>query len=93
MQLQQQPRKMKITILKISTSLFLVFLLFVPALAAEDILIADFEGTDFGGWTVTGEAFGKGPVNGKIERQGRFGDFKGKGLPTPSTAVTERPAR
>jgi hypothetical protein len=32
----------------------------------SDLLIADFEGEDYGDWTVNGEAFGKGPArNGK----------------------------
>ncbi|WP_394618898.1 GH32 C-terminal domain-containing protein [Lentzea sp. JNUCC 0626] len=32
--------------------------------AAPDLVIADFEGTDWNGWTVTGDAFGGGPVHG-----------------------------
>ena len=30
-----------------------------PAAEREDILVADFEGDDYGAWKVTGEAFGK----------------------------------
>ncbi|MGL6193220.1 MAG: hypothetical protein ACRC2T_00190 [Thermoguttaceae bacterium] len=29
-----------------------------------DILIADFKGNDYNGWTATGDAFGNGPVSG-----------------------------
>jgi fructan beta-fructosidase len=33
-------------------------------LAAGDLLIADFEGADWNGWQVTGQAFGSGPARG-----------------------------
>ncbi|MDT7798728.1 MAG: fructan beta-fructosidase [Actinomycetota bacterium] len=32
--------------------------------ATEDIVVADFEGADWSGWTVQGTAFGAGPVRG-----------------------------
>src|SRR5512137_1331669 len=48
--------------------------------AAEDILIADFEGTNYGDWKVTGEAFGPGPARGTLPRQMRVEGFLGKGL-------------
>ena len=38
-------------------------LLCSPARAADDLLIADFEGPDYGSWQATGEAFGAGPAN------------------------------
>ena len=45
--------------------------LFVMALAtalgsraADDLLIADFEGPDYGAWKATGEAFGSAPARG-----------------------------
>ena len=41
-----------------------------PAIAAGDVLIADFEGKDYGGWKVEGEAFGKGPAKGKFNSAG-----------------------
>ena len=34
--------------------------------AADDILIADFEGTNYGAWKVTGAAFGPGPAHGTM---------------------------
>ena len=48
--------------------------------AAEDILIADFEGSDYGKWEVTGDAFGTAPVKGTFSGQHPVGGFKGKGL-------------
>ncbi len=48
--------------------------------AAEDILIADFEGADYGGWKVTGEAFGPGPARGALPGQMPVSGFQGKGL-------------
>ncbi len=61
-------------------ALCLAALLAVPAHAAEDILIADFEGKDYGRWQTTGEAFGPGPVQGTLPGQMRVDGFKGKGL-------------
>jgi fructan beta-fructosidase len=54
----------------------------LPALAAEraDILIADFEGTDYGDWKVEGEAFGPGPARGTLPNQMPVGGYLGKGL-------------
>lgn len=34
-----------------------------------DILIADFEGTSYGNWKATGEAFGPGPARGTLPGQ------------------------
>ncbi len=49
-------------------------------LAAEDVLIADFEGTNYGDWKVTGEAFGPGPARGTLPGQMHVDGFRGKGL-------------
>jgi len=50
-------------------------------LAAEpDILIADFEGKDYGDWRATGEAFGPGPAHGTLPSQMDVSGFEGKGL-------------
>src|SRR5438067_11505786 len=58
--------------------------LLTPLLAAaagrEDILIADFEGDDYGNWKTTGEAFGPGPARGTLPNQMPVTGFKGKGL-------------
>lgn len=46
----------------------------------DDILIADFEGKDYGHWKPTGEAFGPGPARGTLPSQMEVTGFKGKGL-------------
>jgi fructan beta-fructosidase len=51
-----------------------------PARAGDDILIADFEGKDYGAWTVTGTAFGPGPAQGTLPNQMPVDGFRGKGL-------------
>ncbi|MES2476296.1 MAG: glycoside hydrolase family 32 protein [Verrucomicrobiota bacterium] len=49
----------------------------VISTAAEDMILTDFEGGNFGDWKVEGEAFGDGPakggVNGQMEVSGFFG--------------------
>jgi fructan beta-fructosidase len=45
-----------------------------------DLLVADFEGTDYGDWKVTGEAFGPGPARGTLANQMQVDGFRGKGL-------------
>jgi len=49
------------------------------ALAADDILIADFEGDGYGDWTVEGDAFGSKPARKAFYAQ-RLSGFQGKGL-------------
>ncbi|MEA3225462.1 MAG: GH116 family glycosyl-hydrolase, partial [Planctomycetota bacterium] len=44
------------------------------------IVLADFEGPDYGDWVVTGEAFGKAPARGTIGGQQNVTGFLGKGL-------------
>ena len=48
--------------------------------AADDLVIADFEGADYGSWRTTGEAFGRGPARGTMPGQMHVEGFKGKGL-------------
>ena len=52
------------------------------ASAAErpEILIADFEGQDYGAWKAAGEAFGPGPARGTLPNQMEVSGFEGKGL-------------
>ena len=45
-----------------------------------DIVIADFEGTNFGGWIVTGQAFGNGPAHGTLPNQMPVDGFLGGGF-------------
>ncbi|MCW1886398.1 glycoside hydrolase family 32 protein [Luteolibacter flavescens] len=62
--------------------LLLLPLLCLPALsaAATDVIVADFEGEDFGSWKVTGSAFGKGPVAGSLPGQMQVSGFIGQRL-------------
>ena len=48
--------------------------------AQADILIADFEGDDYGKWKVEGTAFGTGPAHGTLSGQMAVEGFLGKGL-------------
>jgi hypothetical protein len=61
---------------------FLPLVLTAPIVAAErpDILIADFEGKDYGDWKSTGEAFGPGPAHGTLPNQMPVTGYLGKGL-------------
>ena len=43
-------------------------------------LFEGFEGTDFGAWTTTGEAFGPGPTQGNAPGQGGVSGYVGNGL-------------
>ena len=48
--------------------------------AAEDLLLADFEGEGYGAWEVVGEAFGRGPAQGTLPNQMAVDGFQGKRL-------------
>jgi sucrose-6-phosphate hydrolase SacC (GH32 family) len=50
------------------------------AWAADDIVIADFEGATYGDWTATGDAFGSGPARGAFPGQLAVSAFAGQGL-------------
>src|SRR4051812_11194876 len=52
----------------------------VPGRGADDISIADFEGTNYGQWKVTGEAFGRAPARGTLTGQMAVDGFLGRGL-------------
>src|SRR6476620_2046921 len=53
----------------------------VSAVAAEpDRVFADFEGSDYGGWTPEGEAFGSAPAHGTLPGQMPVKGFLGQGL-------------
>ena len=51
-----------------------------PFQTGSDVIIADFEGTDFGGWTSTGTAFGEGPVSGGLPGQAHTSGWGGRGF-------------
>ena len=46
----------------------------------SNIVLADFEGPDYGKWVVSGEAFGKAPARGTLTGQQNVSGFLGKGL-------------
>ena len=48
--------------------------------AQPDVVIANFEGENYGGWTVTGEAFGTQPAPGTLPNQMEVSGFEGRGL-------------
>lgn len=50
------------------------------AFAADPIVIEDFEGTDYGHWIVSGDAFGTAPARGTLPGQMHVDGFQGKGL-------------
>jgi fructan beta-fructosidase len=57
-----------------------LLLLATTAFATEDLLIADFEGDDYGEWTTTGEAFGSAPAPGTLPHQMQVSGYQGEGL-------------
>lgn len=61
---------------------FLALGLALPILlpAAEPLVIADFEGPDYGAWKTTGTAFGSGPARGTLPKQMQVDGFLGAGL-------------
>ena len=48
--------------------------------AADDIVVADFEGADYEGWIPEGVAFGTAPAQGTLSHQGPVSGYMGKGL-------------
>ncbi len=66
---------------RISAMWFLAVIFWCGAAFANpaDIMIADFEGGDFGDWTVSGEAFGSGPSHGALSGQDRLSGYIGMG--------------
>jgi fructan beta-fructosidase len=49
-------------------------------LSAQDLVIADFEGADYGAWRATGTAFGNAPARGTQPNQMNVAGFQGLGL-------------
>jgi fructan beta-fructosidase len=47
---------------------------------SPDVLVANFEGTNYGAWTATGIAFGSGPAHGTLPGQMSVDGFQGSGL-------------
>lgn len=57
-----------------------VGVVFLSGASAKDILIADFEGKDYGEWNVGGTAFGTAPASGTLPKQRKVSGFMGNGL-------------
>jgi len=51
-----------------------------PTPERPPVVFADFEGADYGEWTVEGEAFGRGPARGTLPEQNPVTGFAGTGL-------------
>ncbi|RYG70644.1 glycoside hydrolase family 32 protein [bacterium] len=51
-----------------------------PTWAADDILIANFDGADYGAWKKEGTAFGDKPAPGALPNQMSIAGFKGAGV-------------
>jgi non-lysosomal glucosylceramidase len=51
-----------------------------PRSERAPVVLADFEGTDYGGWTVQGPAFGSHPAAGTLPDQSPVSGYEGKGL-------------
>jgi fructan beta-fructosidase len=63
-------------------AVFFVATLGVQAALAQapDIVVADFEGTNYGEWNVSGTAFGTGPAHGTLPGQMPVDGYSGTGL-------------
>ncbi|MDB4259878.1 hypothetical protein N9821_01870 [Akkermansiaceae bacterium] len=57
--------------------LSLLLALSISTVAAEDLILADFEQETYGNWLIAGHAFGKGPTHGKVAD---IKNFLGKGF-------------
>ncbi len=48
--------------------------------SSNEVVFADFEGTNWGDWRVVGEAFGRGPAQGTLPGQQAVSGFQGRGF-------------
>lgn len=64
----------------LAANLLGMLLILCESAAADDLLLADFEGDSYGAWTAAGEAFGPGPAKGTLPNQMTVSGFKGAGL-------------
>ncbi|MBI5387929.1 MAG: GH32 C-terminal domain-containing protein [Verrucomicrobia bacterium] len=70
---------MKFTFAFVASALVLLASTTAPA-QRSDLLIADFEGQDYGAWKTTGDAFGPSPARGTLLAQMPVSGFQGQGL-------------
>lgn len=73
-------RPLRLSLLRPVLSLVAALLGALTLPAAEDLVLADFEGPDYGAWRVEGEAFGSGPARGTLPGQMAVSGFQGGGL-------------
>jgi fructan beta-fructosidase len=72
---------MKRSLRTASLALLLAGLAGLAAWASEpDLVLADFEGKDYGEWQATGTAFGSGPARGALPGQMEVSGYLGQGL-------------
>ncbi|HET6880284.1 MAG TPA: glycoside hydrolase family 32 protein [Pirellulales bacterium] len=70
----------------LALTLFTSIVVLLASVAADDaksrrdLVFADFEGDDYGGWEATGKAFGTSPAQGTLPGQMPVSGFLGKGL-------------
>lgn len=89
------PQVSKMSNAKVTTGRYISILAFILASSAfpakcraesvltrqrPDLIIEDFEGTNYGAWKVTGEAFGAGPAHGTLPHQMTVDGFLGGGF-------------
>ena len=67
-------------LLKITTITFILCHLLFTTAHADDIILADFEGDNYGNGTYTGNCFGTGPPHGLLGDQQVVKDLEGKGF-------------
>ena len=73
------PMNLNLNLASLRLGASLLFLA-APCIAAEDILIADFEGDSYGDGKVTGEAFANRPAQANVNPRNKVTGHLGKGL-------------
>lgn len=68
------------TTMNAPASLLVLLLSLLVTPASDPIVVADFEGPDYGAWKATGTAFGPGPARGTLPNQMHVDGFQGQGL-------------
>ena len=71
------PHKFSATIMMFIS---IVFAMTLNTARGDDIVITDFEATDYAGWVVEGDAFGSGPAAGTLDGQMKVSGYHGERL-------------
>jgi fructan beta-fructosidase len=69
-----------IAMMRFRTVAQLGWIFFIGSAWSDDLIVADFEGDDFAGWELTGEAFGMGPATGAVGGQMVVDGYRGRGF-------------